>query len=305
MKKIFFLLFLPIFLNAQTAEEYLLKGVKAIEAENYEEAEKLFNKSIELKSDSGVGHMSKGIANIYLRNFNQAMIDLENSVKYLNDGKSKSEALLFMAQIVRWEFEEPEKSLIYTQRAIEEDPLNFEAYEIHALTLDLLERNVEAIEYFNKAIELSPKDPNLYYNRAISKRKLRRIPEAINDYSKAIEVDSTHFKAYNNRGLLKIQLEDYEGALNDYNESAKYSHDPYSINNRGFAKYKLGDLKSAKADCEESLEMDPNNGWAYHNLGLIHYDLGDTEKACKFFKKAVSLGKVDAQLDIQQKCGKQ
>jgi tetratricopeptide (TPR) repeat protein len=38
------------------------------------------------------------------------------------------------------------------------------------------------------------------------------------------------------------------------------------------------------------LELEPENGEAYHFLGLISYDLNQTEKALQYYQKAEELG---------------
>ena len=40
---------------------------------------------------------------------------------------------------------------------------------------------------------------------------------------------------------------------------------------------------------EKSIKLYPSNSYAYRNLGLIYLEMGENEKACEAFEKALLL----------------
>ncbi len=301
MKNILFLLLIPFLLTAQSESEINTNGVKAYEEGDFEKARMLFIEAIEIKKDYDIGYFNKGLANRELKEYQKAISDFSKTIIITKDDKLKQSAIFNIVSIQR-ELNDLENALKNANRLIEIDSLSSDAHHLHGLILHEMGRNEDAIKSFNTAIKLVSDNPDIYYDRGIAKRRLNLIDEAILDYSIAIELDSLYSKAYNNRGFARVKIGDYKGAIKDYNKSIRIKEDAFSYNNRGFAKYKLGEFESAKMDCEKSIKMNPDNGWAYHYLGLIQYELGNKEEGCKLFKKAVELGKKDAKVDYLEKC---
>jgi tetratricopeptide (TPR) repeat protein len=71
---------------------------------------------------------------------------------------------------------------------------------------------------------------------------------------------------------------------------------------RGFLYHKLGNSEKGIADLEEALHINNNNSFAYRNLGIIYYDLGNYNKACEYLQKARTLGykKIYDTYDLQE-----
>ena len=78
----------------------------------------------------------------------------------------------------------------------------------------------------------------------------------------------------------------------------------YSYNNRGFAKFKLKKYDEALIDCHKSKKLDPENSWVYYSLGLINYDLKETDIACDYFYKSKEMGMKKAEKEYFEKCKK-
>ncbi len=299
---ILFLLFIPFLLGAQSAIEYNEKGVEAMDSVDLERAIFFFSKSIELDQDYDIPYFNRGISNLEMRKYPEALFDFGQSVRLTSNDTIAKRAYSQIAYIKRNKIKDQEKALESIDRALKID-FNFTyAHHMRGLILHDMERFEEAIESYNKAAELSPRQATVYYDRGIAKRKLNRLDEAIADYTKAIAIDPASSITYNNRGFAKQKKQDFPGAIADFTEAIKIDNSAYSYNNRGFVKYLLGDNLAAKIDCEKSIEMNPDNSWAYHYLGLIYYELGRKEDACELFMKAVNLGKEDAMLDFREKC---
>ena len=62
-----------------------------------------------------------------------------------------------------------------------------------------------------------------------------------------------------------------------------------ALNAQGLAAYRAGKLATAKELLEEAVQNDPEQYWAYNNLGCTLVALGDLEDAVESFKKAIEV----------------
>jgi len=75
----------------------------------------------------------------------------------------------------------------------------------------------------NKAIEINPKNAEAYYNRGKAKASLGDRIGSMKDFNKAIELKPKNADAYyNSRGFLKSNLGDYSGAIKDFKLGFRY-----------------------------------------------------------------------------------
>ena len=62
------------------------------------------------------------------------------------------------------------------------------------------------------------------------------------------------------------------------------------------------DLEGVVIDCNKAITIEPNNKNAYFLRGLARYELGEKEKGCEDFKKAIALGFSILKIAEQEKC---
>lgn len=295
-------LLVPAISESQTAVDYFNDANDLLYQEKVNEAIELYKKAIELDPKLDFAHYNKGFANQMLRLFPAAIEDFKNAAEVTKNDTLKIESYIAIAWMYRNVNKNLELAIEYSQKALNVDSMYSNANHIHGLIISDNSDFERAIYYFDRAIKSNPYNEAPYYDRGISKRELQNYNGAIEDYNKAISLNPQYWKAYNNRGYVKSILNDYEGAIKDYNKVIDNTESSYTYNNRGFAKYNLGDFESAKVDCEKAVELDPENSWAYHYLGLVYYELGRKKEACNLFRRAYKLGKEDAMIDILEKC---
>ena len=176
-----------------------------------------------------------------------------------------------------------------------------------------------AIFFYDKAIEHAPADSisiSYYINRATAKGVLRKFDEAIEDMEKAYQMDPTNDAILNNlasfyqevgqidKGISMLkQLEKlYPEALGSYvNLGLIYSEidslelseyyfnkgleldktDPLLLNNKGFLHYKKKEYSTALKYINESINIFPNNSYAYRNRALVYLALDLKKEACR------------------------
>jgi len=134
---------------------------------------------------------------------------------------------------------------------------------------DKLEEYELSIGFYSKAIKIDSTDAPSYSNRAFTKMKSGQYEEALKDFDKAILLDSKFIGAYNNRGLNKYYMKNYTEALTDFKKVLEID---------------LGKIHSTIE------EIQSHQKFALNNMANCYYELGDTEKACYYWNKAIEAG---------------
>ena len=307
MKKAFLLLLLVITLNlgAQSTADttnYHAQAVEAMMDQRYAEAISLLEQALATNVDMDIALYNKGICHMSLEQYQVAINTFAKAIEITESDQLRLRAIYQSAYLQRNKTKDLVSALQNTERGIAIDSLHIQSHYMRGLVLHDMGRWEEAIKSFNVAIALNPSNPGAYYDRGVAKRKLGKVEEAIADYTITINLDPSYDRAYNNRGYAKMTIEDYEGAILDYTAAIRITNSAYAYNNRGYARLKLGDLENARIDCEKSIELDPENSWAYHYLGLVYYEMGKQKKACGLFQQALQLGKEEVMEDINEKC---
>ena len=228
------------------------QGNAALDKGDYEEALKLYNKSIVLDSRYPNPVVNRG--GIFLR-----------QKKY------------------------PEAIADFT-KAIELDPKHALGYYLRGKVNSRLEKYAEAIGDYTKAIELDPKDADAYSDRGNAYSDLKKYPEAIADYTKAIELDPKFTGTYNNRGNAYSDLKKYPEAIADYTKAIEL--DPkYAIAyyNRGNAYSDLKKNPEAIADYTKAIELDPKYVKAYNGRARMYFNQQKYAEALVDLNKVIEL----------------
>ena len=211
---------------------------------------------------------------------------------------------------------ELEQALVNSNQAITLEPDNAEYYANRGnLWRDSGELD-KALGDYNQAIELDPEVPGYFYNRAIAYKQMGELELALADYDQAILLDPEYAYAYHNRANIYWDMGNYDQALADFDQGlALDPTDKLGFMNRGILHMSLGNLESAQADFTEvinlcgSISFSVNEGpvqnvtydeyctYAYLNLSLTDYDLGDY-KACLEDLKMGVYGDPDLAMEI-------
>jgi tetratricopeptide (TPR) repeat protein len=161
----------------------------------------------------------------------------------------------------------------------------------------------KAIQDFNKAIELQPNYALAYYNRGVVFRKENKFDSALEDYSKAIELNPQYGDAYYNRGLIFFNDKKYDIAVENYSQAIELSPKHFkAYTARGQISVMQEKYVEGIRDLSKAIELNPDYSIAYANRGVAEKNLGNREKACLDFKRAMELGLKQVEQQYIQNC---
>ncbi len=143
------------------------------------------------------------------------------------------------------------------KRALELSPNYATAHQWYGATLVTLGRAEEGLAQKKRAQELDPLSPNVNMSLGMTLDRFGRFDEAMSHYKTAIESDPAFPGAYERIG------------------------DIY--------RFVFGQLDEAVAWQRKGIALDPGEPWGSIFLGFIYLDLGDSEQAEHWFKRAAEL----------------
>ena len=161
----------------------------------------------------------------------------------------------------------------------------------------------DAYDEIQKALKLCPDSSRYLAVRGRAYSGLGKTDLAMADIERAIKLNSNNGEAYYARGLIYFSKEKFQEAFDDVSKYIQLSNtnNPEAYFKRASICEALGKNRSAIFDYEQVAKLKPYDPLAYFKSGLLKNEAGDKIGACKDFKKAVSLGYVDAE-EYAAKC---
>lgn len=278
---------------------------KQIGLQNYELANKDFEKAVTLKPDYAEAYAARAMNYYIFEKYDQAVNDWEKAISIDNDRWSYecralyyhqvlqddnkaladcNNAIVFhpndpMAYITRgncyeW-MERYDKALADYLQAIKLDPNSVSGYESIGSLYQEINNYEKAIEYFNKCIQLEPNEWLYYNNRGDAYEENGKYDKALEDYDKVIQLAPEEEYGYYSKGWLYLQyLHNYNLAIENFNRVIAINPgDSLAYSNRGDAQYALGKLENALQSYRKVLELDPDNITVQHKCRDIEKEL--------------------------------
>jgi tetratricopeptide (TPR) repeat protein len=228
-----------------------------------------------------------------------------------------------------------EEALIDYRKAIQLKPDFAEAYHNLGNIQYLLQDYEGALVQFNKSIQLKPNAPEAYSSRGALYYVLKKYKDALEDLNKAITLNSTLAEALQTRGSLYNSLGKKEEACQDWQKAAslgnltakekvekvcgvkakqpevRKNEIPNNIKNPTTAEdfADLGDkqvewreYEKAILSFDKAIGLKPNLATAYFGRAGANFAMGEHEKACEDWHKALDLGYKKAKEMIDGVC---
>lgn len=144
----------------------------------------------------------------------------------------------------------------------------------------------------------------MIFNNLFNKNADQLAKEAIADYQKgkdefkvieklqkALKIGIKHYpldQIYLHIGASYFDLAIYDKAKDAYEKGLEYNSKNHSLlSNLGLTHNKLGNIENSIPYYKASLEIKPDNSYAYHNIGLYLYENGEHFEAIQNLDKAI------------------
>lgn len=220
------------------------------------------NQAIELDSQTSKYFRVRGTSYLHLKQYPLALSNHTHALKI-----DSTNTLAWVGSGIIYEitnrFEAAEKCYF---QALHYDSSEVVAHFNLGALYSKLNKTALSIASFDKAAQLYPDYTSVYVNRGDLKLKLGKYRDAIADFNKAISLDSVDKISYNNRGLCEYYLKDYANAIADFEKALSFN---------------LG------KSFDENFDTDQ---YSYNNMANAYLGVGNTEKACEYWKIALAKG---------------
>ncbi len=245
----------------------------------------MLNKAVRLRPDFAQAYYNRGIMNIALKNYQDALADIDQAL--LLDQTSEFLSAKGYLYLMMEDYQKAYETLTL---AINEDNENAEAHYYRGCALAAMNRNSTAITDFDRAIEIKPDYALAYNERGRQHFMNKEYENAKTDLTRAVTFDQTLAVGYNNLGKVLEQMDDFEAATEYYTTALRINRDfAEAYHNRGKINYKAGKYEEAIADLQRTIELDPENAAACNDLGMAKYMSSDLNGSVASFSEAINL----------------
>ena len=198
------------------AEVYNNMGLCYAKLNDFEQAEKAYNKSIELNPTIPQAYIN--LSDLYYKNN-----ELGNSIGTLERGTYEMEDNMVLAHMLARVYLEDSRydmAIVELEKVLDKEPENYDAYyDLGRVYFELGDYEA-AISNFENVIEYKEDNEFLYYYLAQSYEGNNEIDKAISNYLKAVTVNTKFAVAYKKLGVLFMARNDFEDAI-EYFEDYK------------------------------------------------------------------------------------
>ena len=150
-----------------------------------------------------------------------------------------------------------------------------------------------AILDYSKIIEVKPTFSDIYFDMAYAYIRMEKYDEAKSNLESQLQLTPKDFKSLANLINIKKKLELFDEALADYDKIIKeFPTQPnlHILYNNWASLYReIEKPKEALAKIDQALKYTKNYDIGLFNRAGIYLELGEEEKACKDFNKAIKL----------------
>lgn len=283
-----------LILEQPTNVDFLnILGIIFLETEKYLEAEKIFKKILDYKSNSFEAYYNLGILNQKLLNFNKAL-EYYLQANIIN---KKNYFLLNKIALVYLKIEDINLAIKFYNESLEVNNVNVEAYNnLGKIYLDYFGDINLAIHNFSSAIKIAPQIDYLH-------RNLGRAYKIAGDFDKAkislntsIVVNPKYSEAYWDLGDAYAQLHEYSDAKENLFQALELDQKFNKNNNnykilRAIGSYymRVRDYNNAVVFFEKSLAIKQDYSDSYSNL-LFTYNYLEQSSKDKYIKTLNNFG---------------
>lgn len=262
--------------NPKNPDNYILKAIYKTVLYEYDSAEIMLNKVIELYPEYEKAYLERGV--LYLERFEvkKAISDFKTALK-INPEYTDAIYNLGYTYLQQAKYSQAEK---YFEQVVSISPYHYQTY-IQLGYLNLITEDIEqSINYYNKAIEINPFEPAGYNLRGQAFLYSNKIEKAKKDFEKSLSIDPSNYSIIFLLGYIELESGDLVEGFEIIAQGTKI------LNNFTFAD-RINDYGEAELndiiinyhkyieECPESVKDDINESIKYilenKNLYRAHY----------------------------------
>lgn len=269
------------------SEKSFLDGKNKFQKKSYKDALESFNEALLIDNKLSIVYYWRGKTKVELKDYTGASIDFG---KYLKKDSNHVSSLILRGDCFTYT-KKYDAAFKDFNKAEKLSPDNDTIYNFRGYAYYNTNKAELAVKDFTKSIELNPKNSLTYYGRALAYNTLKQTDLELADLEKTIELDPKDAMAKMSLAYCYLIKEDFTKANTLYEDL--YKHDkksPIILNNYGYAKFKMGDDKKAESLINQSIDLWPQNSYAFRNLALVYLKQERKEDACEAMKQGIVLG---------------
>ncbi|OQP51214.1 tetratricopeptide repeat protein [Niastella populi] len=142
-----------------------------------------------------------------------------------------------------------------------------------------------------------PNDIHYLLNMSFLYGENRQFEDCMKVLRKALTIDSSKISIFTNLSYYSTQSGKYEDAIKYSEKGLSLTKDSVWVasllNSLGFAQAKTISVEKGLQTIRQAISYQPNNPYAFFNLGLIYLSKKEIEEACKNFNIARQLGGIN------------
>jgi tetratricopeptide (TPR) repeat protein len=244
----------------------------------------LFERATAVTANNVVAHYNLGCALEESGRYEDAVVQYEKALA-LDGRHSKAHNNLGNRLLSRGQIQ---AALFHFQEALRFDPNLAAAHNGIAVVFIKRDETKAAITHLEEAIRLKPDYPEAHNNLGAVLRQNGRTGEAIDHYLTALKYDPDNTEASNNLGLALLRKGRFKEAQTLFRKVLrKLPDDPVAHKGMHTANEQRQVIESRRRSIQSQLLENPKDPQLLFNMGRIVEQLGLTEGAAEYYRKAV------------------
>lgn len=201
------------------------------------------------------------------------------------DPKDRTKVLKYLEQIESLLNQKAyARAVQLTEKALKDDPRNPSLFHYQAEAFEKMGNFTRAAQIYEYAIKMNCGTVQIYSRLGKAYLRLHQLDKAVAAMARASEINPKDLDNLRNLGTAYLDLERVNDAERAF-EAITLQDDQYAAAYNGLAVVAIrrGDIATARRNFEKAIELDPTELEPLLNLGLLYQNIGDKERALRYF----------------------
>jgi len=286
-------------LNAENPAAWNAKGVALYKNGDIYESVQAFDKAIALKSDYTRAYYNRSNAFYRAGEYYRALDDLEPVIEYYSDS-----AFVFLSKgLAEVGLKQYKQAKVSFNQAASLDDSNAEVTTNLASVYYFQDSLLTAQRLTLEALELDAEEANAWNLLSLIQTDLGELNKALESINRAVNLNKFQPYFLNNRGYIYTLMAQYDKAATDLKQSISIDEkNPYVYRNLGVLSLKKGDLLIAEKQLKDALSKNDELPLANYYMGELYRAKNDTKTACKYYRISAALSEPQGIEALSQRC---